>query len=284
MKPKPHISQAKTSEVNQAVKLMSEHPIIGIVNMQNLPAAQLANMKMQLRNSVTLFMTKKRLLKIAVEQLKGKKKGIEKLESCIKGMPALLVTKENPFSLYKIIKKNKSQAPAKAGQVAPKDIVIKAGPTPFAPGPVIGELGAIGLKTGIDAGKVVIKEDSVVCKEGKPISDKLASILLRLGITPMEIGLDISGVYENGVIYEKSVLDVDEDKFLADLVSAGQNAFNLAIELGIPTKESTIALIQKASMQVRALAESQNIITSETLPGMLAKAKAQAETLESVKG
>ncbi|MBI2112759.1 50S ribosomal protein L10, partial [Candidatus Woesearchaeota archaeon] len=37
-----------------------------------------------------------------------------------------------------MLEKNKSNAPAKPGQVAPKDITVKAGATSFAPGPIIG--------------------------------------------------------------------------------------------------------------------------------------------------
>jgi len=65
-------------------------------------------------------------------------------------MPALLFTKENPFKLYNKLQKSKSSAPAKAGQTAPSEIVVPKGPTPFAPGPIIGELGALGIKTAVE--------------------------------------------------------------------------------------------------------------------------------------
>lgn len=278
MKPKPHISKAKTEQLNKAVKILNDNPIIGIVNMQNLPAKQLQNMKTQLRQKVTLFMTKKRLIRLALK--KANDKGLQDLDGYLKGMPALLATSENPFSLYKIIKKNKSPAPAKAGQTANKDILVKAGPTPFAPGPIIGELGQVGIKAGIDSGKVTIKEDKVVCKDGDVITEQLASILTRLDIMPMEVGLDLLCVYENGTIYSKSVLDIDEEQFLGDLAQAGQNAIALAIETGIPTKDTTELMIQKASRESIALAESQDILTKETMPNILAKAEAQAKALK----
>src|SRR3989338_2085586 len=114
-------------------------------------------------------------------------------------MPALLLKKENPFSLYKILKKSKSSASAKAGQIAPRDIIVPAGPTPFTPGPVISEFAALGIKAGVEGGKVAVKQDTTACKEGKPINAPLASMLARLGIEPMEIGLNLVAVFENGV-------------------------------------------------------------------------------------
>ncbi|MBD3318788.1 50S ribosomal protein L10 [Candidatus Woesearchaeota archaeon] len=278
MKPKPHINPEKVEQLNKALTLINNNPIIGVVNMQNLPARQLQIMKEQLRDKVTLFMTKRRLLRIAFQ--KSDKKGLDALEDYLQGMPALLVTKDNPFTLYKAIKKNKSPAPAKAGQVATKDIIVKAGPTPFAPGPIIGELGSIGLKAGIDGGKVAIKEDKVVCKEGEVISEELASILTRLDINPMEIGLDLLGVYENGTLYPKKLLDIDEEEFLDDLKRAGANALALAMETGIPTTETTQALLVKAARESMALASSQDILTKDTVGTMLAKAQSQANILK----
>src|SRR3989338_1052307 len=113
-------------------------------------------------------------------------------------MPALLLKKENPFSLYKILKKSKSSASAKAGQIAPRDLIVPAGPTPFTPGPVISELAAVGIKAGVEGGKVAVKVDSMIAKKGETIKPAVASMLTRLSILPMEIGLNLTAVYENG--------------------------------------------------------------------------------------
>ena len=119
-------------------------------------------MKAQLRNSVSMLMAKKRLIKLALLELEKTKPGIKDLEKYMTGMPAILATNQNPFSLMKTLKKNMSSAPIKGGQTTPDDIIVPAGPTSFAPGPIISQLGAVGIKSGIDAGKIAIKEDSKV--------------------------------------------------------------------------------------------------------------------------
>ena len=153
-------AQYKKDIVSKVAKLLVEYPIIGTVNMENLPASALQNMRTQLRGKAELFMTKRRLMKVAFEEAEKSRKGINVLVEHLKGMPALLFTKENPFAIYKIIKKSKSKAAAKAGQIAPNDIVVKAGPTPFMPGPIIGELGQFRIKTGVENSKVAIKSRS----------------------------------------------------------------------------------------------------------------------------
>ena len=170
----------KKEKSKKIFELIKKYPIIGVVNMANLPTPQLQRMRTQLREKVELIMTKKTFIKKAFESVKDVK-GITELSSQLEnGQPALLFTNENPFSLFKTIKKNKSKAPAKGGQTAPNDIIIPAGPTPFAPGPVIGELGALGIKSKVESGKIAIISDTVVCKEGQVISTNLAKEIFFL--------------------------------------------------------------------------------------------------------
>ncbi len=275
---KPHVSNKKKEIIKEFQKLVEEYPIIGAVDVENLPALQLNRMRKQLRGTVLVKMTKRRLLSIVLKN--SKKEGIDKLIPYLKGMPALLFSKESPFKLYSILKKNKSKAPIKAGQTAPNDIVVPAGPTSFAPGPIIGELGALKIKAGIEGGKVAIKEDCIVAKEGDVISPSLAGVLTRLGIEPMEIGLNITGIWENGDILTKDVLDIDEEKYAGDFATAASWAFNLAVNAGILNKETIVPIIQKSHTDAFKLAVEQDIMTDGTKGLIMAKAEAQAMSLK----
>ena len=270
---------SKEKTVSDIIAAMEKYPIVGVVNMENLPARQLADMRAQLRGKVTLFMTKKKLIKIALE--KSTKPHVRDLEKYLKGMPALLMTDQNPFALYSLLKKKRSNAPIKAGQQAPRDILVKAGATNFAPGPVIGELGSMKIKAGIDAGKVVIKEDKIVAKEGDVIDDKLSSLLLRLGIEPMEIGLSLVAVYEKGSIMPASVLDIDEKVYEDKFRTAAREALNVAVFAAIVNKDTAEVLIAKAHREARAVAKEAGVMTSDNVGEILAQAEAQAESVKS---
>ncbi len=252
----------KKEVVKKIVTLGKQYPIIGILNMEGLPAGSLLQMKKQLRGKVELVMTRKTLILLGLKDLKLENG--DKLIESVKGMPALMFTKDNPFALYNIIKKSKTPAAAKPGQIAPRDITIPAGPTPFTPGPVISEFAALGIKAGVEGGKVAVKQDALVVKEGEPIEAKLASMLQRLGIEPMEIGLDLSCVYEKGVIYPKSVLDVDEVKFMANLIGAAIEALNVAVEIGFTTKDNIEVFIAKAYREAKAVEEEGKIVAPES--------------------
>lgn len=271
----------KKDVVKQIVTLIKKYPIIGAINMENLPAAQLQKIRGQLRGKVDMIMTKRRIMKLAIEKTKADKPGIEHLEQHLAGMPALLFTNDNPFSLFKNLKKSKSKAPAKAGQTAPIDLTVKAGPTSFAPGPVISELAGLGIKTKVDAGKIAIVQDTVVCREGGIISAPLAAMLIRLGIEPMEIGLNVTAVYEKGQIFTSKVLNIDEKKFGQDLSNAARWAFNLSCEAAFVTKSNRETLIQKAFRDAKALAVSQAIPADKAIGDILAKAERQMLSLKS---
>ncbi|MBS1266454.1 MAG: 50S ribosomal protein L10 [Candidatus Woesearchaeota archaeon] len=280
MKKKGDVAESKKKTVAELVKLFDEYKIIGILNMKDLPAKQLQRIKKTLREQAKFFMTKRRLMKIAIE--KTKDKDLEKIIPCLEGMPALLFTKEDPFQLATVISKNKSKAPIKPGQETPNDIKISAGPTSFMPGPIIGELGSVGIKTSIQDGKLKIEKDTIVAKQGDIVDEKLAGILSRFGIEPVEVGLNLVAAYDNGTIYEKDILFVDEQEYIDNIQLASANALALAMETGIFTDETIKILLSKAHQNALCLALETDILTNETINNILSKADAQSKLIKSM--
>lgn len=270
------VAKWKVEEVEKLSKMISEYPVVGIVNMENIPAKQLQKMREVLRGEVVIRMSRKRLMKLALEKAK-----VKKLAEYLKGQPAFVFSKMNPFKLYKILEKNKTSAPAKPNAIAPKDIIVPKGETPFSPGPVLAELQKFGIPTAIQKNKIIIKEDKLVVKEGERISPELASLLTRLGIEPMEIGLNLLAVYEGGVIYSPDVLAIDENMLIAQLKEAYLNAVNLSVNTGYITKETAPLLIAKAYSEAKAVAIEAGVYEPEVIEDIIAKAHLQMLALKS---
>lgn len=276
-----HVAKEKKENVAKIVKLLKSYPVIGAINLESLPAAQLSRMRVTLRkNDTPLVVTKRRLMKIAIEMVKADVPGIEKIESKLVGMPALILSKQDPFKLYKLLKQSKSPAHAKPGQIAPRDITVKAGPTNFSPGPIIAELGKFGIKAGVEAGKIAIKEDRVVCKEGQKIDAKLSELLLRFDIKPMEIGLNMTAAYDHGTIFDRAVLDVDEEKLIQQITDAAQESFNLSVEAGYITKDNVDIIIQNVFYSCKGLAVESKFMADVVVEDMLASAESAAKSVE----
>lgn len=146
---------ARNQEFAQKIRDFAEkYSIIGILDVEGLPAPQFQRIRASLKKDAEVLIVKKNLISLVCSELESKFPQISELNSKAQGVVGLIFTNSNPFTIYKFIQKNKSSAPAKAGSIAPKDIVVPAGPTGFAPGPIIGELGAFKIKAGINAGKV----------------------------------------------------------------------------------------------------------------------------------
>jgi large subunit ribosomal protein L10 len=275
-----HVSQKKKNVVKSLIDEINKYKIVGAVNVEGLPSGSLQKMRNSLRkDNVKIIMTKGRLIKVALKE--SKKEGLVELSNNLIGMPALILTNDNPFKLFKQLNRSKSQGPAKAGQVAPKDVIVKAGPTAFSPGPIIGELGAVGIKAGINAGKVEIKQDVTVLREGQVFTPQLAGILTRLQIFPMEIGLNLTAAFENGIIYTKSVLSVDEKEYIDKVTTAATWALNLSVEAGIYNKDNVEICIQNAASNARNLAVDATIYAADVIEMIIAKANNHAQGLAS---
>ena len=105
--------------------------------------------------------------------------------------------------------------------------------------------------------------------------------LKRLGIEPMEIGLNIVAVLEKGIVFVSEQLAIDEEKFAAQLIEAINNARNLAVEASYPTKETIELLIQKAFREAKGVALEFAIVGKDVIEELLGKGEREALTLQS---
>ena len=267
-----HIPQWKKDEVDNIKKLMTTYSSMGIVGVHGIPSNQLQLMRKNLRGLADVKLYRNNLIFRALDQSSDDVKQVSKY---VVDQTALLFTNENPFKLFKLLEKGKTAAPIKPGGVAPKDIIVQKGPTSFPPGPIVGELQGSGIPAGIEGGKVVIRETKTVARAGDVVNAKLALILSRLEIHPVELGLDLRAVYENGMIYESKLLAVDETKYRSDITLAVQQAFNLSINAAYPAKATISILLTKAASQSRNLAINAEIVMPDIIDVLLAKANAQ---------
>ncbi len=278
---KPHISAAKKQEVEDIKALFREYPVAGIINLEGIPTLMLQRIRYALGKDLIIKPSKKRFMKFAFDELKSSHKNIEQLKEKLQGIPALMFTKDDPFLIYKKIDKNKAVSVAKPGQKAPRDLLIEAGETPFTPGPMIGELGMLGLKTEVKNGKIYVKESKILVKSGEVITDKVAALLAKLGIEPMKVGLNVLLTYQNGEILDKSVLAIDEEEYTNNIKLVHATSFALAVHLGIANTVTAKTLLMKSERESEAVAGKANIMTSGNIEETLAKTESAALLLDS---
>lgn len=274
-----HVAPAKKATVDGLVKRFEKSQVIGIANIHGIPAPQFQAIRKKLSGRAQITVTKNNLLRLALEQAGGKRKDLSKLIESIDGQTAVVTAELNPFKLFKELEATKSKAPARGGEAAPEDIWVREGETPFKPGPVVGELQKAGVPAAIEKGKVVIKKDKLMVKAGDKIPREIAHTLARLEIFPMIVGLDLRGAYEDGMVYRRDTLAVDDVALRGQISQAGMQALGLALEIGYATKATVPLLLAKAAAQALSLSVESGFPTKESVTFLLAKAQAQANAL-----
>jgi large subunit ribosomal protein L10 len=250
MKPITHISDEKKTVVKELIDLIKGKKTILIASIKNIPTSQFQEIVKKLRGKAVVKVPKKNLILRAIE---NSDESVKKIEGQIKEDIAVLFSDMDCFDLAAELVRNKSPTKAKAGQEAPEDIEISAGPTELVPGPAISEFGALGIPIQIEKGKISIKESKVIVEKGKKISAGVADILSKLDIKPFAISLVPIAGYD---AEEKKVyvnIDINREKAIEELKKAFGKALPFAVEIGYPTSDTIKFILLKASMNARAL-------------------------------
>ena len=276
-----HVAEWKFDEVKQIADIVTKNKVIGIVEIGGIPAPQMQQMRKSLQGVATIRSAKNSLLNLALDEAEKQVKGISILKELINGQTAIIATDINPFKLYAKLRESRTNAPAKGGEKVNHDIEIKAGDTPFKPGPIVGELQKVGIPAAIQEGKVVIKNDKVIVPTGEKIKPDVAQMLTRLEIFPIEIGMDLNGVFENGTLFKPDVLDINIQEFIVKMSLASGNAFILALELGWMNKHTIQPLIMKAYNDAFIIALEQGIVNKKTIKNLISKANSQMLALKN---
>ncbi|UCE36518.1 MAG: 50S ribosomal protein L10 [Thermoplasmata archaeon] len=276
-----HVAKYKKSKVEALTQMLLENPVIGIVDIEGIPASQLQQIRKNLPSGSKFVVTKNTLLRIALNRASEQKKNIEKLMDSLDGQRGLLASEINAFRLFRAMEATMIKAPAKGGEVAPDDIEIKEGDTPFKPGPIVGELQKAGFPAAIERGKVVIKKDKTLVKKGERIPRDVAKMLTRLEIYPMTVGLNLMAGFEADTVFLRDVLDVDVQSYIRNMKIASSSAFNLSMFICYPTSQNIHLMLRNAHQNALNLTFNAEIPTLDSMGMLLSKAQMQALSLAS---
>lgn len=279
--PSQQVLQGKIKKVEEITLLIEKHKIIGIASLQKVRAAQLQEFKRNLADKAYMRVIKNTLMKMAIENCK-QKPGLEKLLEHLGGSSIYIFTDLNPFKLALILKRGKIKTTAKSGDIAAFDVIVPSGNTGQPPGPIISHLNAAGLPTRIESGSVWISKDTLVVKKGEAIPERLASVLTKLGIKPVEAGLVMNLALDNGLIISQEQLNVDVDRTKKDIICAYADSFALSLSVGYPTKDNVVTLLNIAHREAYTLSVNATIPTRETVKDLIRKAHSQMTTLSNI--
>jgi len=272
--------QEKTEKIKEIKNLIQQHKVLGVASLQKIRAAQLQGLRRKLKGNASFLVIKNTIIRRAVAECKDKP-GLEGLEEHLTGSNIYLFTNLNPFKLVLILQKSRVKATARAGDIASEDVIVPAGNTGLPPGPIISQFGSVDIPTRIESGGVWINRDTLVAKKGEAITARLASVLSKLGVKPVEVGLTLKAAYDEGLIISEDQLQLNLEEIQRNIGEAQALALNLSLNSAYPMPENIRLLLQIVSQESFALAMNASVPTSDTVTELLKKANTEMLSLRS---
>lgn len=269
----------KTQMYQQMMEIPKKYKVVALVKTNKVRASQLLPLRKALKGQVEFVCVKDRVAQKALE--KSDIPGIKGIADELVGQCLFIFTNMSPFKLNVLLAKNKIMMAARGGDIASVDIVVPAKNTGIAPGPMLTEFKEAGIPTKIDQGTIWIAKDSTPVKKGGVINEKLAVLLGKLDIKPVEAGISLYTALEEGLKYAEKEMVIDVEAIRNAFAQYHQEAVSLSIEAAYITPENINQIIGKAAQHARSLSVESGFMTSETKEQILQKADSQAKGLAS---
>ena len=267
----------KTQMYQQLQELPKQYKVLALVKMTKVRASQILPLRKKLKGEVEFVSIKDKVAKKALEKVDIP--GIKDMIGELTGQCLFMFTNMSPFKLNVLLAKNKIMLAARGGDISSIDIVVPEKNTGIAPGPMLTEFKEAGIPTKIDQGTIWISKETTPVKKGGVINEKLAPLLGKLDIKPVEAGIALHSAVEEGLKYSEDEMVIDVDKIRDEFAQAHQQAVSLSIEAAYITPENIGQILSKAAQSARSVSIESGFMTDETKEQILQKADVQAKAL-----
>jgi len=271
--------QKKAQMYQQMQELPKKYSVTALVRMEKVRASQLLPLRKKLLGEVEIVSIKDKIAKKAFEKLDVP--GAEKMKEMLTGQCVFMFTNMSPFKLNVLLGKNKVLLVARGGDTASIDVVVPPKNTGIAPGPMLTEFKDNKIPTKIDQGTIWILKETTPVKKGEVISTKLAALLGKLDIKPIEARIVLNSALSESILFSEEELIVDVDAFRDKIAQANQDALALSTEIAYVTEDNIAQILAKASQAGISLSVEAAYVTDETKEQILQKAHSQAKGVAS---
>lgn len=227
--------ERKELTYEKAKKLFGTYSRFSLVGIENVESSQLKDIKRQWGSNVEFLMGKNSAIRRAIADLgKPELTGVLDL---IKGDVCFVFFKGDVRDVKKAIDENVREACAKVGNIAQKDVWVENCITGMTPDKT-SYFQVLGIATKITKGKVEIISPYKVLSEGDKVGPSQANLLGMLNIKPFSYKMIINHVYEDGVVYDSSLIDIEKEDILSTLRSAISTMAAISLWADIITQAS----------------------------------------------
>jgi len=254
-----------TWKANYFIKLttlLDEYPKCFIVGADNVGSKQMQEIRIALRGKAIVLMGKNTMMRKAIRGHLEKNPDLERLLPFIKMNVGFVFTKEDLIEVRDMLLANKVRAPAKAGALAPLDVVVPAQNTGMGPEKT-SFFQALQIPTKITKGTIEITGDVHLITAGDKVGMSEATLLNMLKISPFTYGLVVQKVYDSGSVFDPEILDITDDDLKSKFMSGVAQVAALSLAISYPTIASVPHSVVNGMKNLLAVAAVTDITFKE---------------------
>jgi len=244
------------------IALLDEYPKCFLVGADNVSSKQMQQIRMSMRGFGVVLMGKNTMMRKAIRGHMNNNPDLERLLPHIKGNIGFVFTNGDLIEVRDKLLENKVAAPARAGAIAPVDVIVPAQNTGLGPEKT-SFFQALAIPTKISRGTIEIINDVKLLKPGDKVGASESTLLNMLKISPFTYGLEIEQVYDQGTVFSPEVLDITDDDIRAKFMEGVRNVASVCLQIGYPTVASVPHSIVNGFKNLLAIAAETEITFPE---------------------
>jgi large subunit ribosomal protein LP0 len=255
-----------------------------IVGVDNVGSNQLQKIRLQTRKDSCVLMGKNTIIRKVIREMAPQNPKLEAMLPYIVGNMGFVFTNaEDLNKLRQLVTANKVPAVAKTGVLAPDDVYVPPGPTGLDPAQT-SFFQALNIATKIARGSIEIVNQVHLIKKGEKISASAVALLTKLDIKPFFYGVKVNHVFQDGMVYAASVLDMTQEDLFSKFISSVRTLAALSIGASYPTTASLPAYLQEGFRKLVAVSFETEYSFNEAKAFKAAAANAPVVSAKETKG
>jgi len=243
-------------------QLLDEYPKCFIVGADNVGSKQMQQIRISLRGEAVVLMGKNTMMRKAIRGHLENNPNLERLLPHIKNNVGFVFTNQDLVHVRDLLLANKVKAPARAGAIAPLDVVVPAQNTGMGPEKT-SFFQALSIPTKITRGTIEIIQDVALITTGDKVGMSEATLLNMLKISPFTYGLVVQKVYDSGSVFDPEILDISDDDLRAKFMTGVANVAAVSLAIGYPTVASVPHSVVNGMKNLLAIAAVTDITFKE---------------------
>lgn len=233
--------------------MIDEYPKCFIVCVDNVGSRQMQQIRIALRKHAVVLMGKNTMIRKAIRGHLPTNQKLEKLLSYVRGNVGFVFTKLDLTEVRDLIVSNRVAVPARAGAIAPVDVMLPPQVTGLDPEKT-SFFQALSIPTKISKGRIEILNEMHLIHKGDKVGASEATLLNMLNVSPFSYGLVIRQIYDDGTVFSPDVLDITPE-VIAEKIQVGvRNIAALSLAINYPNAASVPHMIAKGLKNLMAVA------------------------------